>query len=77
MAEVRVSGWLGSAAHITAGVLGFLSGLIHPSFAFLNFVAFEIYENLQYLEKRDWAIGETMEWVLGFNLPVIPVLLLF
>lgn len=74
--EVETSGWFAGPVHIAAGALGFLSGLIHPSFAFLNFIGFETYENLQYLYKKDWAIAETMEWVVGFNLPIIPVLVL-
>lgn len=74
--EIKTSGWFAGPVHIIAGSLGFLAGLVNPIFAVLSFVGFEFYEILQYLKEADWPVSETMEYMIGFNLPIIPVLVL-
>lgn len=74
--EIRTSGWFAGPVHIAAGSLGFLAGLVNPVFPVLSFIGFELYESLQYLKEADWPVTETMEYMIGFNLPIIPVLVL-
>lgn len=52
--------------HVLSGFLSSLGGVIHPIYALIGFSGFEIYENLQYLKKDDWACRETREFMAGF-----------
>jgi len=64
-------------AHIFSGFLSCWGILIDPSLAWIGFAGFEIYENLQYLKKDDWAIGETREYMAGFFAGILLLLVTF
>ena len=64
-------------SHCLAGLLTSSASLIDPSLAWIGFAGFELYENLQYLKKDDWAIGETREYMAGFFAGILLLLVTF
>lgn len=62
-------------AHVLAGFLTTWGILIDPNITLIGFLGFELYENLQHLKEDDWAVSETLEFMVGFYLGVVTVLI--
>ncbi len=66
---------MNKTAHFLAGFLSCWGSLINPDITLVGFLGFEIYENLQYFKKKDWAVQETLEFMTGFYIGIILLLI--